>query len=361
LRSDFGSTVNFYRRFNSVPDISVKRDEMHAIDFLPATESGSVQFIVTADEVRVAASAFVSDNTVAVVLIDPDGVRHGSAISLPLLGPSIATSAPAKPGLWTLTVRGIGSVSGVALDPLGLTNGYAVPGTIDVRLKTWNVNGFTGLADIASHPARGMIEFAVRERLVDGFADGMFRPDVALTRGQLADYLVAGAGIRQFLPLGGGKTFADTSGAVVPYAEATTVRGAALKDRAHRFDGVIRPVGGKFVPGGSVSRADLAYSLVQSLGLQDAARQFSGELTVRYNDERIPLEDSASVPADLRGYVQLALDLPVMNAYFTLEQGPFDLVPKFKARFRPAEAVTRAGFAAYMNHYFDVYRQSIAD
>ena len=50
---------------------------------------------------------------------------------------------------------------------------------------------------------------------------------IALTRAQLADYLLAGAGVRQFLPLNGVKTFADTSGATVPFAEATTVRGAA--------------------------------------------------------------------------------------------------------------------------------------
>ncbi|MGH8251653.1 MAG: S8 family serine peptidase [Steroidobacteraceae bacterium] len=361
VRTDYGSTVNLFRTFNSVPDISVLHDETHPIAFMPVGATGSVQFNVSADEVRVAASAFVSNNTVAVVLIDPDGTRYGSAISLPLLGPSIAASAPAKPGVWTLTVRGIGSVSGVSLDPLGLGNGTAVPGTINVRLKTWKVNGFSGLADIVGHAAAGMIEFAVRERLVDGFADGTFRPNNPLTRGQLADYLVAGAGVRQFLPLSGGKTFGDTSGALVPFAEATTVRGAALKDRAHRFDGVIRPINGKFVPGGSVNRADLAYSLVQSLGLQEVARAFTGELTVRFNDTRIPLEDAAEVPAGLRGYVQLALDLPVMNAYFTLEQGPFDLVPEIKARFKPAEVVTRAGYASYMNHYFDVYRQSIAD
>ena len=91
---------------------------------------------------------------------------------------------------------------------------------------------------------------------------------------------MAGAGIRQFLPLNGVKTFGDTSGAIVPFAEATTVRGAALKDRAHRFDGVIRPVNGKFAPGSNVNRADLAYSLVQSPGLQEVARAFNGELTV---------------------------------------------------------------------------------
>ncbi|MGH8242881.1 MAG: S8 family serine peptidase [Steroidobacteraceae bacterium] len=360
-RTDYGSTVNLYRSFNSVPDISVLRDETHPIAFMPVGTSGSVQFNVTADEVRVAASAFVPDNTVAVVLIDPQGVRYGSAISLPLLGPSIAASAPARPGVWTLTVRGIGSVSGVALDPLGLTNGTAVPATIDVRLKTWKVNGFTGLSDISGHPAQGMIEFAVRERLVDGLAKGVFKPDATLTRGQLADYLVAGAGIRQFLPLDRPRTFGDVSGALVPFAEATTVRGAALKDRAHRFDGVIRTSGGVFQPNAAVKRADLAYSLVQSLGLQEAARAFSGQLTVRYNDTRIPLEDAAEVPAELRGYVQLALDLPVMNAYFTLEQGPYDLVPTIKARFKPAAAVTRAAYAADMNRYFDVYRQSIGD
>ncbi|MGE0465936.1 MAG: S-layer homology domain-containing protein [Steroidobacteraceae bacterium] len=254
-----------------------------------------------------------------------------------------------------------GSVSGVALDPLGLTNGTAVPATVNVRLKTWKVNGFTGLSDISGHPAQGMIEFAVRERLVDGLARGLFKPDAALTRGQLADYLVAGAGIRQYLPLDRPKTFGDVGGALVPFVEAATARGAALKDRGHRFDGVIRTTGGKFRPGAAVNRGELAYSLVQGLGLQEAARAFSGELTVRFNDQRIPLEDAGEVPAELRGYVQLALELPVMNAFFTLEQGPFDLAPTIKARFRPAMTVTRAAYASYANHYYDVYRQTMDD
>jgi hypothetical protein len=32
-------------------------------------------------------------------------------------------------------------------------------------------------------------------------------------------------------------------------------------------------------------------------------RAFSGELTARLNYRRIPLEDAAEVPAELRGYV----------------------------------------------------------
>lgn len=361
VRTDYGRTVNMLREFNSMPHISVLRDQVHPIAFMPAGATQTVEFSVSADEVRVAASAFVSNNTVAVVLIDPAGTRYASAISLPLLGPSIAASAPARPGIWKLTVRGIGSVSGVALDPLGLTNGTALPGTINVRLKTWKVDGFSGLGDIAGHPAQGMIEFAVRERLIDGFADGTFRPNDALTRGQVAAYLTAGAGIRQFRPLDGTVRFGDVGDELRPFVEATTVRGAALKDRAQRFDGVVRTSGSTFAPDATVNRAELAYSLVQSLGLQDVARAFTGELTVRFNDTRIPLEDAGAVPADLRGYVQLALDLPLMNALFSLEQGPFDLQPKIKAHFRPGETVTRAAYASAANHYFDVYRQSIDD
>jgi serine protease AprX len=296
-----------------------------------------------------------------VVLIDPDGNRYGSAISLPLLGPSIAASAPARPGTWQLTVRGIGSVSGVSLDPLGATNGTALPATINVRLKTWKVDGFDGLTDIAGHPAEGMIEYAIRERLADGFPDGSFRPDDLLTRAQLADYLTMGAGVRQFLPLDGSRSFGDVGETLMPFVEATSVRGAAIKDRAHIFQGVVRSAGGIFDPDGTVARAELAYSLVQALGLQAVALAFDDELSVAFNGQRIPLEDADAVPADLRGYVQLALDLQLMNAYFSLHQGPFDLFPVIKAHFRPVEAVTRAAYASAANHYYDVYRQSIND
>jgi serine protease AprX len=48
-----------------------------------------------------------------------------------------------------------------------------------------------------------------------------------------------------------------------------------------------------------------------------------------------------------------------MNAFFSLEQGPFDLQPTIKANFRPNDTVTRAAYASATNHYFDVYRQSV--
>ncbi|MEW5320479.1 MAG: hypothetical protein WDW38_011549 [Sanguina aurantia] len=82
------------------------------------------------DTAWVSARATIDANSLALVLIDPDGVRYGSAIALPVLGDTVTTGGPAKPGTWRVTVRGVGSVSGVALDPAGVTNGYGAPGTI---------------------------------------------------------------------------------------------------------------------------------------------------------------------------------------------------------------------------------------
>ena len=72
----------------------------------------------------------------------------------------------------------------------------------------------------------------------------------------------------------------------------------------------------------------------------------ASEVTVLVDGERVPLEDAATIPASLRGYVQLALDLGLLNARFELAQGPFDLAPELKAWFDPTLDVTRAGYAA---------------
>ncbi|MCP2871905.1 hypothetical protein, partial [Salmonella enterica] len=76
-------------------------------------------------------------------------------------------------------------------------------------------------------------------------------------------------------------------------------------------------------PNDAVTRVSLAYSLVQSLGLQDQARALDGTLTAFYDGKRIPVEDAGAIPASLRGYVQLALDLGLINARFAVTQGPF--------------------------------------
>jgi len=105
-----------------------------------------------------------------------------------------------------------------------------------------------------------------------------------------------------------------------------------------------------------VTRVSLAYSLVQSMALQNEARAFSGPLTVFLDGKRIPIDDAASIPASLRGYVQQALDLGLINARFAVTQGPFDLSPTLHAYFDPSKTVTRAAFAVAAGRYLEAYR-----
>ena len=359
LRNDFGATVNTLRTFNSnailvggVPNVPF------SIDFAPVGTVESQSFTVGSDIAWVAARATVDANPVAIVLTDPDGVQYGSSIALPVLGDTVTTGAPGKAGTWTVTVRGIGSVSGTGLDPLKLTNGYALPGTITGEISFLRSGGYSGLNDVSGHAARQAIEFAIANRLMDGYSDGNFRPDQPLRRGEMAQYLLMGASVRQHLPFNGQRSFSDVSVAspVYAYAEAAIAKGAPLRDLSNANDGVMGLVNGQFRPNDYVTRASLAYSLVQSLGLQDQARAFNGTLTVFSNGQRIAIEDATSVPASLRGYAQLALDQGLINARFAVTQGPFDLQPTLHAYFDPAKTVTRAAYAVAAGRYQAAYQ-----
>lgn len=353
LRSDFGATVNPLRSFHSNAKLVAGDSFPFSVDFLPAGTAEEQSFEVGPETAWVSARAVVEANTVALVLTDPDGVRYGSAIALPLLGSTIVTSAPAKPGTWTVTARGIGSVSGVAVDPLGATNGYALPGTVAGTVTFLDSGGYDGLDDIDNHPVRGAIEHAVSFRLIDGYSDRKFRPDSVLRRQELAEYLTMGASVRQSLPLSGTPSFPDlsTGSRWYPFAEAAVANGAALRDLGQSQDGLIRLQSGAFKPNGSVTRLDLAYALVQALALQEQAEAFSGTLTVDYNGERIAIEDAGQIPASLHGHVQLALDSNLVGARFTMTQGPFDLQPTVHAWFDPGAGVTRAGYAVVAGRF----------
>jgi serine protease AprX len=214
--------------------------------------------------------------------------------------------------------------------------------------------------DVASHPARQAIEFAVANRLVDGDSDRRFRPNAYLRRSELAQYLVMGASIRQSLPLDGVPSFDDMGmdNPAYPFAEAVVAPGAALRNLDQRQDGVMGLLGGDFRGNDYVTRVSLAYSLVQSMALQAEARAFDGQLTAFYDGKRIPIDDAASIAPSLRGYVQLALDRGVINARFTLTQGPFDLEPTLHAWFDPAKKVTRADYAVAAGRYLAAYRSA---
>ncbi|MGM0851393.1 MAG: hypothetical protein ACQEWI_02095 [Bacillota bacterium] len=178
-----------------------------------------------------------------------------------------------------------------------------------------------------------------------------------MDRKHLARYLVMGAEIRQSLPLDPKGPFTDVKDEDKAFVEAATAKGSSFRDESHNQNPVILVDGSKekFAPNEGVSRAELAYSLVQSLGLQEEAQQFKGELTVQYKDERFVIDDGANVPEELKGYVQLALDLNILNAYFSTEQGHYDLKPVIRASFNSDEKVTRGDFAVAMTRYYQAF------
>ncbi|WP_064749365.1 S8 family peptidase [Lysobacter antibioticus] len=361
IRYGFGGTVNYLRAFNAnailsggVPDLPF------SVDFAPVGAVEEQSFTVGADIAWVSARATIGENTLALVLTDPDGIKYGSSIALPVLGDTVTTGAPGKPGVWKVSVRGIGSLSGTDLDPANVTNGYALPGTVEGTIGFLKSGGYTGLDDVANHPARAAIEYAVANRLVDGYSDRTFRPDANLKRSELAQYLLMGQSVRQYLPLDGRSSFSDlgTGDARYAYAESAVARGGALRDLSQAQDGVMGTLNGAFRPNDNVTRVSLAYSLVQSMALQNEARAFNGSLTTFYDGKRIAVDDAASIPANLRGYVQLALDRGLINARFAVTQGPFDLQPTLHAYFDPNKTISRAAFAVAAGRYLEAYRSA---
>ncbi|GAB2515856.1 S8 family peptidase [Lysobacter humi (ex Lee et al. 2017)] len=359
VRNGWGSTVNSLRTFNAnallAPGGAPQPFELF---FAPVGTLEDHVFTVDEGVSWVSARATISDNTVAISLIDPDGNRYGSSIALPQLGETVVTGAPGKAGTWRVQVRGIGSVSGNDVDPLNATNGYGAPGTIRGEIAMLRSGGYTGMGDVANHPARSAIEFAVANRLVDGYSDKQFRPDQVLKRIELAQYLLMGQNVRQHLPFNGRSSFSDMSPGTAGYtfAEAAVANGGALRDLTQSQNGVMGTVNGAFRPNDSVTRVSLAYSLVQSMALQSEAQAFDGALSVMYDGKRVPIEDASAIPASLRGYVQLALDAGLINARFAVVQGPFDLQPTLKAYFDPNKTVTRAAFAVAAGRYLTAYQ-----
>ena len=350
---NFGSTTKVERDFNAKALTSVQAEYDDTVTFSPVGDSEGTVIPVKADASMVMVRANIDDNTVGLSLTSPSGKRYGSSIALPVLGQNIAVTAPAEAGNWILKANGIGGISGVTLDPAGVTNGYAVPGDIAVSIKIIKTDGYTGLGDVENHPAKSFIEYAVSEELVDANADG-FEPNETLTRQELADFLTLGAGIRQS-NLATTSAFNDVSGQYSAAINAVNSQGAALRNTAQNQAPVLTGAASSFNPEQAVDRTQVAYSLVQSLALQPLAESFSGDITAIFQDQRVVLADQSQIPAELKGYVQLALDLGILNAHFDIQQGPYDLEPTIIANFNGDNLVTRADYAVAATRFFNNY------
>ncbi len=346
----YGTTVNAARKFNSsVNSLAIRTP--FTINFDPALTAGNSKSFVVGPgvnslEAKISSPGIMGEtgNLTSLVLIDPTGVRRSSGTPLTFTLSTDRSVAVASPiaGTWQVVVEGL--------------RGVAAPETVNGTITLETPTGATNLNDIASSPAAAAIKMAVTKRLMDGLAAG-FSPDQNLTRIQLADYLLMGQGVRQFLPLNGANSFADISGSDVLLTEAVSVKGAAQRDRYHVLDGVMLPTSvGTFSPTAVIDRTSLAYSLVQSLGFQQSALARAGKaVTVTVGGQTIPVDDAAGIADNLKGYVSIALELNLINAFFSVTQGPFDLQPVLHATFKPTQSVTRGEYAVIATRTFPQY------
>jgi serine protease AprX len=214
--------------------------------------------------------------------------------------------------------------------------------------------GTEGMNDVAGHSQQVAIETAVLERLMDGRSARSFAPDAMLNRQELAKALVMGASVRQHRSLDN-EADISLSGVNARYrifAESVAMPGAALKDAKQEFGSVMMvDNNGDFHGKSAVTRADLAYSLVQVIGKTQEALDLgeAHQITVNYHGESIVIADQSDIADNMRGYVQIALNEGLLGVRYSLKQGQFDLQPTMVARFNPEDGVTRASYAIIAN------------
>jgi serine protease AprX len=352
------ATVNNLNTFNAnAIIIDDQTPELFSVLFSPVGEPEVHLFNVADDAAWISASSETLANLVKLKLEAPDGTVYFGNLTTPVLSSTMRVSAPAQAGEWKLSAFGITSLSGVQADPTGTTNGPGIPEFIEGDISILTSGGYEGLNDIAGHPAENAVEFAVSERLIDSKSNKTYRPDANLKRKDLAQFLVMGMSIRQQRDLLNEQkpAFTDVSSQYAPFVDAVTTLGSALKDRVQNQWPVMLSNGSEFTPRKNVSKQELAYSLVQGLGLETQALSFSGEITVDYNGERIAVMDSSSVTPVLKGYVQAAIDMSLMGVRFALEQGPYDLSPTVVAYFEPANNIKRGDYAVIIGRAYDSY------
>ena len=357
----------FNHSFNAQFSVSGPAPEQAHIDYSPAalpgpTSSNAHAFVVqdgmSVLDIFATFDTALEDgegNTIGLVATAPDGTKYGSGIALPILdSPSreIVVRNP-QPGNWYVEVRGVRGLTAAPNFSLP-TSGAAAPGPVDMTI-TQQLFTLAPVGDIQGHAAQAEIESVLKNRMMDTFSDGTFRPDGSVTRDDLAQLLYLNTPLRQ--SLGSAPKFLDVSGSSAAIAEAVTAKGSTLRDwytaeNSSAPAGMMSATGSTFNPSGVTSRLDLAIALVRALGNDAAAKAKAGTpVTVAYSGQTIVLDDTTDIPAALRGYVQIALDKGILQAQFSLTQGPFDPAPVLHASVKPNDPNTRAASAFALDHY----------
>ena len=345
--------------FNITRQKSVGNVPFH-IDFNPvfsgAGSTNSVSFDVEAGISLLDVTATVdlpaepgATNVVGLRLHAPDGtvISPGFPIGTSPFRQVIVENP--MPGQWWVEARGTRGLSTVpqVTSPAQV----AAPGPVDGNIAKVNYI-LPPIADIVGHSDQGQIEIALKNRLMDTYADGTFRPNSIVTREEFARSLALNTSLRQ--SLAATAKFSDVGGDLLGIAEAVTARGSTMRDYDFVPTGMMSSSGTSFNPTGTVNRLDVAVAFVKALGHDAAARALANS-TVTY--QGVPLSDNAQIPGVLRGYVQLAIDKGLFEAFpaEVRQIGPGQFIAIPGPRFEPGTAVSRAVLAAKLNKYRSLF------
>jgi serine protease AprX len=254
---------------------------------------------------NVAWGPFISTNDLALASFDPSGRKAAESnyLNLPgLTGKRERTLVDVPvPGTWRARVTHTLSV-------------VATPQDFSGVFETAHAE-YAPMSDLAGLDAFTLdnIRQAVRALAVWPDADGLFRPTAAVTRAELAEAMIAGARIPQYVP--NTPSFLDVH-------DTTTMNFA--EGAQALFPDAVR--GGSFRPDDCATRLVAAVVLVRAAGLQAEADSKAGAF--------LNYTDAQSIPWNLRGYVQVAVSRGLMTS---------------SQQFAPAAAFTRAELARGVN------------
>ncbi|MBV9959340.1 MAG: S8 family serine peptidase [Acidobacteria bacterium] len=295
---------------------------------------------------------FGTGNLVGIRVTSPSGVNYSTAIEYPVIGSTAREVVVQNPeaGTWTLEVRGARGLTAApqASSPIQIAQPGPVNGSV-VQIKYI----LPVIPDIIGHPQQAQIEAALKNRVIDIYSDGSFHPDAITSREDLARALILNAPVRQ--SISSTPRISDVTGDLLAIADAVTSNGSTLRDYNFVPGGMMNIQGiGSFKPSGAVSRLDLAVALVRALGHDAEARALSGS-TVTWNGTA--LSDNDQIPESLRGYVQIAINDGLFEAYpaAVVQTGPgqFQVLPG--PRFEPGTSVTRATLAVKLSAYQQLF------
>jgi N-acetylmuramoyl-L-alanine amidase len=171
--------------------------------------------------------------------------------------------------------------------------------------------------DVSSElPASDAIQYLTSAKVISGYEDGTFRPEINLNRGQAAKILVLQNGLQPAAKVG--STFKDLEAVYGRYVETAASRGWI----GGYADGTFRTYD-------SMQRQHMAAVVAKSLGWEQDARALS----------------TAQVAAILKGFPDFAQVSAEARPYMALAVSRGLFAGDAQGRLKPTDGITRAQFA----------------